>query len=103
MTAYLVPLQANAQTFPISLAGTVYNLTIHWNAPSAAWILDIADAGKNPMVSGIPLVTGTDLLAQYAYLGFGGQLIAQTDNDTSAVPTYANLGQGGNLYFVTSP
>ncbi len=44
--------------------------------------------------------TGSDLLAPYAYLNFGGKLVAQTTNDTNAVPTMANLGSSGNLYFV---
>jgi hypothetical protein len=53
------------------------------------------------LVSGIPLVTGVDLLAPYAYLGFGGELLVATDGNTAAVPTYANLGTGSHLYFVT--
>ena len=102
-TPYLIPLQPTNQTFQITLAGTVYTLTVHWNDMNDAWTLDIADANQNPLVSGIPVVTGVDLLAPYAYLNFGGQLIAQTTNDTDAVPTMANLGSTGNLYFVVAP
>jgi hypothetical protein len=68
-----------------------------------AWTLDLADQNQNPVVSGIPLVTGVDLLAPYGHLNIGGQLIAQTTNDTDAVPTLANLGSTGNLYFVLLP
>ena len=103
-TAYEIPLIAGPQQLVISLAGTSYQLTLHWCVPAAAWVLDIASSdGSTPIVSGIPLVTGADLLEQYAYLGIGGKLVAQTDGDVYAVPTFNNLGNGGRLYFVTTP
>jgi hypothetical protein len=102
MTAYLVPLQNTAQTLTIFMGGNSYNLRVLWNVPASCWVLDIYDASGNPVVLGIALVTGVDLLAQFGYLNFGGQLFAQTDFDTLAVPTFNNLGQNGNLYFVVA-
>jgi hypothetical protein len=102
-TAYEIPLQANAQTFVIQLAGVTYGMTLRWNESNQTWILDIADANGVALLQGIPLITGADLLAQYGYLGFGGSLYAQTDHDTFAPPTYANLGSDSHLYFVTNP
>jgi hypothetical protein len=102
-TPYLIPLQPTNQTIQITMAGALYTLTVRWNDMNEAWTLDIADANSNPIICGIPVVTGVDLLASYAYLNFGGQLIAQTTNDTNAVPTMANLGSTGNLYFVVLP
>jgi hypothetical protein len=100
-TPFLIPLQPANQVFTITLAGVQYQFTVKWNDANQAWTLDIADAtGANPIISGIPIVTGADLLAPYGYLNFGGQLIAQTTNDTNAVPTLANLGSAGNVYFV---
>jgi len=99
-TPYLIPLQAMPQTLQITLAGVQYQLTVKWNDANQSWILDIGDSSANPIVTGIPIVTGTDLLAPFAYLNFGGQLIAQTTNDTDAVPTFENLGTAGNLYFL---
>ena len=55
------------------------------------------------MVCGIPLVTGADLLAQYAYLGFPGQLWIWTDGVRDAVPSYLGLGLSSHLFFVTVP
>ena len=101
-TAYLIPLQPQNQTFQVSLAGTLYTFTVRWNDMNQAWTLDLADANDNPIVSGIPVVTGEDLLAPFAYLNIGGKLIAQTTNDANAVPTRANLGSAGYLYFVVS-
>jgi hypothetical protein len=99
-TPYLIPLQATNQVILVTLAGTQYQLTIRWNDANQAWTLDIATPTGTPIISGIPMVTGQDLLAAYGYMNFGGKLIVQTTNDTNAVPTLANLGSNGNLYFV---
>lgn len=103
MTTYEIPLNAASQTFQIQLAGVTYALTLIWReAPGGGWILDIADGSGNRILSGVPLVTGADLLAQYAYLGIGGELWVQTDSDAAAVPTFGNLGTDSHLYFVTA-
>jgi hypothetical protein len=86
----------------VSLAGIQYQLTVRWNDVNESWIIDIADNNGNPILSGVPMVTGADLLEQFAYLGIGGMLLAQTSSDTDAVPTFTNLGSDGNLYFVVS-
>lgn len=65
------------------------------------WVLQIADQSGNVLVSGIPLVTGANLLAQYAHLGFSGGLYVQTTNNPDAVPTFSNLGSDALLYWVT--
>lgn len=77
-------------------------MTLRWNGFSPAWMLDIADASGNLLVGSVPLVTGRNLLEQYAYVGFTGQLVVQTDHDTNAVPTFSNLGTTGHLYFIAS-
>jgi hypothetical protein len=103
LTVQEIPLVAASQTFDISLANVVYKMTLVWRAaPEGGWVLDIADSDSVPILAGIPLVTGADLLAQYAYLGFGGELIVQTDHDVDAVPTFENLGDTSHLYFVTT-
>jgi hypothetical protein len=65
------------------------------------WILNISDVNDNPLVSGIPLITGADLLAQYAYLGFGCSMFATTDGNPAAPPTFFNLGTTGHLRIST--
>ena len=103
-TAYEIPITPGVpQTFTISLAGVFYNLTVRWSTSMAAWFLDLADASNNFLLNGVPLVTGADLLAQYEYLGIGGMLVVQSDNDLSLVPDFSTLGVTGHLYFVTTP
>lgn len=97
-----IPLDARPQQFRISLGGIAYTMTVRYrNVTDGGWVLDIADASKNEIISGIPLVTGANLLAQYDYLGFKGRLWVQTTANPDAVPTFENLGTGAKLYFVT--
>ena len=100
MTVYEIPLIAQSQKFSITLAGINYNLRLVWNAYMQAWVLDINDTNNAPVIGGIPLVTGADLLEQYGYLVFGGQLIVQTDNNPDVLPTLDNLGSTSHLFFV---
>lgn len=98
--AYLIPLASTPQAFTISLNGITYQFTVRWNWFAAAWIIDIADSSGNPILSGVPMVTGDDLLEQFDHLNIGVQLVAQTNNDVFAVPTFTNLGKQGNLYAI---
>jgi hypothetical protein len=99
-TAYEIPLTAVAQDFTIALGGVTYTLTVFWNRAATCWMLNIADALGAPLVMGIPLITGTDLLRQYAYLGISGSLVVQTDYAVDNIPTIDNLGTDSHLYFV---
>lgn len=103
MANFEIPLSPNPQTFTVSLSGTEYRLTVQWrDAEGAGWVVDIADTSGNPIIQGIPLVTGVNLLDQYAYLGFTGVLWVQTTADPYAVPTFDNLGVDSHLYWYTA-
>jgi hypothetical protein len=85
----------------ISLGGKEYILTTKWNE-EGIWILDISDAVTNlRLLSSLPIVCGSDLLAPFPDLGFNGGLVAYTNGDEFAPPTYTNLGVESDLYFVT--
>lgn len=101
-TAFVIPLSAQNQQLRIALGSVTYQLTLRWNSqPDAGWVMNIADDGGSPILSGVPLVTGCDLLAQYGYLGIEGQLTVQTDHDPDAAPTLDNLGVSSFLYYVS--
>lgn len=103
ITTYQIPLQGISESFVINLAGTNYTLTVKWNdSDDAGWVLDIADASQNPIVCGLPLITGANLLSGLEYLGIGVVLVVYTNGDANAVPTFDNLGTGCNLYFQVS-
>lgn len=102
MAAFEIPLISLPQKFDVDLAGVTYGMRFYWCAPGESWMMDVADNDGVPLVQGIPLNTGADLLAPYAYLGFGGQLIVETDFNRYAPPTSSNLGSQSHLYFVTT-
>lgn len=100
-TPFVVPfLIGQPQKLSIVLSATRFNLRVYWNDPNQCWNLDISDASNNAILQGIPLITGANLLSQYAYLGIPGKLIVQTTNNADAVPTFTNLGNTGNLYYL---
>lgn len=100
MANYEIPLTPDGQRFTITLSGTDYQLRVQWrNSTEGGWTLDIGDVSGKPIVNGIPLVTGCNLLAPYAYLGFTGGLWVQTTAEPDAVPTFENLGVGSHLYW----
>lgn len=100
--AFEIPLSAKAQSFFVSLGGVRYFTTWRYNAESACWMLSIADSGKTPILSNIPVVTGLDLLAPYRHTGIAGSLIVQTDHNPDAVPTFENFGGDGKVYYITT-
>ncbi len=102
-TPYEIPLSPEPQKLSIVLGGVAYRLTVKWNRFNQSWILDIADENDLDILTGLPLITGSDLLAQYSYLGFKGKLIVQSDGEVDKVPSFTTLGGPGRLYFVTEP
>ena len=104
-----IPLMPNPTRFAISLGGTVYTLCFQFRNPSSFdgregdWVMDVADELGQPLVCGIPLVTGANLWEQYGYLNFPGELWVLSDGNEDAVPTYLGLGITSHLYLVTAP
>lgn len=101
ITFFEIPVAAStAQVFSITLNGTSYILTlVYRDTDMGGWILDIADSTGANIVCGIPLVTGANLLDQYAYLGIKGGLVVATDGAFLTPPTFDNIGVIGHLYF----
>lgn len=101
MAIYEVPLKPQPQEFDIFLAnGVRYRLRTFYNdTPDGGWALDISDDLGNPLICGIPLVTGANLLAQYDYVGIGGVMWVNGDGDPAAVPLFTNLGVTSHLYY----
>lgn len=97
MNYFEIPLSPIPQVFAISLGGDDYRLTLQYRD---GWILDVADDLGQPLVSGIPLVTGLNLLGQYQHLGFAGGLRVTGAESPDDAPTSADLGRGAKLYWV---
>jgi len=103
-TQYIIPLTPQPQTFNISLLGTVYVITISWNRPASCWVMDMFTAQNVLIIGGIPLVTGCNLLEQFAYLfPVPFAFYCQSQLDQYSIPTYTDLGITNQFLFVTDP
>lgn len=103
MTPYEIPMRPQPQTFTIALVGVLYRLSTRWCGAMGAWILDIYGPDELPLVLGIPVVTGVDLLGQYKHLGIAGRIVVQTLGDLEKVPGFEDLGVSGLVFFITEP
>lgn len=102
-TYYEIPLSGTHQAFSISLGEEDYRLTfVYRDMPEAGWVMDIATPERVQIISGVPLITGADLLGQYRHLniGGGGGLFVYTDGEPDAPPTFENLGTLSHLVWV---
>lgn len=98
-TAFQIPLATGAQAFSAQLGGTTYRLRIWWgDSDEPAWYLDVATDADVPLVRGVPLLPGADLLSQHRHLGVAGELYVVADGPI----TYDSLGSSTRLYFVPS-
>ncbi len=99
-TTTIIPTQPASERFRVQLAGVTYQVRKIWRADT--WYLDILDVNGNAIISGMPLVTGADLLAQLEHLGLGGILqVATNGPNPDQMPTYAGMGSASQLYWTS--
>lgn len=97
-----IPLLPTPQALTVLLGNVYYQLNVQYrDAVAGGWFIDIADSTGVPIIQGIPMVTGCNLLEQYAYLGINVDLRVQTDHDPDQQPTFENLGLTSHLYAAT--
>lgn len=101
-TTYEFPLRPEMQMIQVVLGDTEYRVRFGWCAsPDGGWFIDIADVNGAPIIQGLALTAGENVLQQFDYLGIAGEIRVQTDGDDLTEPTYANLGSSGKVLFVT--
>ncbi|EAT7906851.1 hypothetical protein QON05_002572 [Salmonella enterica] len=99
MEAVEIPLVADNQTFATTINGTVYHLSVIWRGEY--WVLDLADSNGSVIISGMPMITGADLLAQYRYMNLGFSLVVLCDVAGQENPKQFDLGTFSHLYVFT--
>ena len=96
MALFEIPLTPEPQSFRIDLGAIPVSMRVHYaDAPEGGWLLDIADDQEAPLVRGIPLVTGVDLLQQHRHLGLGVKLFVSAEKP----PAFSELGTVAHLVF----
>lgn len=97
------PLGPVAQRMEITLGSTEYTLRFFWcDSPEGGWTVDVYSIDETPLVQGLPLTAGEDVLQQLGYLGITGEIRVATDDDVTVEPTFSNLGSNGRVYFIES-
>jgi uncharacterized protein DUF6983 len=88
------------QSFKTQLGNTTYQFNLIWNDRSSVWMMDIINPiTQAPIVSGIALVLGADLLEPYA-LEIGA-LVLVDETGTGSEATLTSLGASVSLYWVS--
>ncbi|WP_315313138.1 phage baseplate plug protein [Pantoea vagans] len=100
MQANEIPLSPDNQQFTTAINGVNYSILTLWR-DDAGWIIDLLDSSGKAIVTGIPLVTGANLLAQFAYLNLGFGLAVVCDDPAMDYPTKTDLGIRSHLLAVT--
>ena len=78
----LVPFTSadRAYEFTCALNGTSYRFDVQWNERTAIWLFDLYLADSDtPLVVGLPILLGGDILGAYRYLGIGGLFAVDMD------------------------
>jgi len=103
MTTWAFPLLPQAQEMQIQLGAVEYTVRFGWGATTdGGWFIDLSDVDGNPILMGLPLTAGENVLQQFDYLGIPGEIRVQTDGNVLVEPTYANLGSNGQVLFISS-
>lgn len=98
---FSIPLYSGAQQFLVTLDNKTLQIRLIWReAPEGGWFIDFFDVDETPILCGIPLRCGHNLLGQYEYLSLG-KMQAMINNDDSRDPTYDDMGNNLELYWTT--
>lgn len=73
MSPYVIPLSGRPERFQVTLLGATYIFRLMYNDVSeGGWTLDIGNAAGEPILAGLPLLPGQNILAMYDHLEIGG-------------------------------
>lgn len=96
------PLRPEAQVMTIEMASVLYTVRFGWaDTPDGGWFMDLGTYEGTPLIRGLPLTAGENILQQFDYLGIGGEIRVETDGNALVEPTYGNLGSNGKVFFIT--
>ncbi|KDA93341.1 phage baseplate plug family protein [Pantoea agglomerans] len=95
-----IPLSPDNQQFTTTINGINYSILTLWR-DEAGWVIDLLNSSSIAIVTGIPLVTGANLLEQFGFLRLGFGLVVVCDDPAQGYPTRDDLGLRSHLLAVT--
>lgn len=102
-TVYEIPInQDNGnQEFDVVLGAKMFKLVLLYNSRLDRWVMNIKETDGTDIITGILLVTGIDLISQYATADKPqGKLCCYSSDDPTYDPDYETLGKTNILYFI---
>ncbi|HED3888091.1 TPA: hypothetical protein R4229_000403 [Morganella morganii] len=97
MNVIEIPVSNKNQQFDIQLGGGRYRIRLVYRQ-FCGWVADMMDQAGADIFTGVPLVSGTDILEPYRYMGFNGSLIFVCD-ETAGELSLSEFGRQNRLYF----
>lgn len=95
MPLFEIPLSSNNQKFNIQLGGSPFKLRFIYRID--AWFVDVLDTSENPLVMGLLMCPGINLLEQYQHILQGAFYVTNSNKDEAQ--GYLDLGTKIKLYW----
>ncbi|WP_291348077.1 MULTISPECIES: phage baseplate plug protein [unclassified Acinetobacter] len=92
---YEIPLNYGNHKFNIRLGSAQYKLQLIYRVDH--WYLDIFDTAENPLIAGLPMLVGDNLLVQHQHIIKGALYVLNTNEDESQA--FSDLGINIKLYW----
>lgn len=102
MTFFLIPARNDLPwyQFKITLSGVIYTLVFRYNNRMQRWILDVSDPSGNPIITGLVVLIGRFITAQYVTLALPpGPLFAIDNTGQDSQPTVYSFGVQNSLAY----
>ncbi len=106
MNAFEIPISPLInQSFSIMFrVNAYYWLRLYWvEANEAGWTLDIGLSATEPLVCGIPVLPGRNLLDDYPELHLPLIIFIDTPGNQKKAPAFEDLGIMTKLYYALAP
>lgn len=101
MNSFRIPLSnAPSQEFSITLSGALYFINIRLNYRMQTWTLNLYDSDRQPLLYGIALVPGVDVLTPYNITNLGLLFAINLESPLEEIPTDDNFSDYGGLFYV---
>lgn len=95
MAIYEIPLRSGNQKFNVTLDKTIYKLRLIYRVNE--WYLDILDTSEKPLITGLLICPGIDLLEQYKHIIPHSLYV--TNSNPDELTTFDSLGSKIKLYY----
>lgn len=101
MSVYTIPLSGRPERFQVMLHSITYTFRlIYCDTDQGGWMLDIGDPQGTPILCGIPLLPGQNLIGQHQHLDIGGEGAGLYCKTVSGEPPNASNLSDAALIFV---